>query len=54
MTQLVYNILGTGTFWIIVILAPLVALLPDLFIKLYKTMFYPTVVEAVMNAKKKE
>jgi hypothetical protein len=41
--------MGTGTFWLVLILAPLLAVLPDLFIKIYKTLFHPSIVDKVMS-----
>lgn len=54
LASLFFNILATGRFWVVVLLAPLVALLPDVFLKAYKQVFSPTPLEAIIRQRQLE
>jgi len=54
LSHLFFNILATGRFWVVVLFAPLVALLPDIFLKAYKQVFHPTPLEAIIRQRRLE
>lgn len=53
-SSLFFNILGTGRFWVVVLFAPLVAILPDVCLKAYRQAFHPTTLEAIIRQRRLE
>jgi phospholipid-transporting ATPase len=46
--HLFFNILGNPMFWVMIILGPTLAVLPDCLVKSFRSVFHPTSVDKVM------
>ena len=54
MSYLFFNILMTGRFWTVVLAGPVVALLPDIFLKGYRQVFHATSLEVIIRQRRIE
>jgi hypothetical protein len=52
--SLFFNVLGNGSAWVVIFLAPPIALLPDLLLVSYRAIFAPTPTDAVVILQKAE
>ena len=53
LSQLFFNILKTPRFWLVITLAPFIALLPDLYFKAYQNVFTPNPIEKIIRLRGK-
>ena len=51
--HLFFNILGSGKAWIIIFIAPIVALIPDFILVYYKATFHPNPINKLMRLQSK-